>query len=212
MYFCNAMKILKIYPSNLNQRFIEEAVEALRDGQIIIYPTDTLYAIGCDALNNRAIERICRLKGINPLKENLSIVCDNLSQAAEYARIDNNAFAQLRHYLPGAYTFILPAASALPKVFKGRRTVGVRIPDNTIARALSAELGHPLLSTSVEYDRDAPDEGRDPEAIALHYAGSVDLVIDGGEGSLTGSTVVDLTDSTSPEVVRQGSGKHGSFI
>lgn len=202
------MKLLKIYPENINQRFIEEAVSALRDGEIIVYPTDTLYAIGCDAINNRAIERICRLKGINPLKENLSIVCDDLSQAAEYARIDNRAFSQLKHYLPGPYTFILPAASTLPKIFKGRRTVGVRIPANTIARALASELGHPLLSTSVEYDADAPDEGRDPESIALHYAGSVDYVIDGGEGSLEPSTVVDLTDSSDPQVIRQGAGDY----
>lgn len=202
------MKLLKIYPENINRRFIEEAADALRDGQIIVYPTDTLYAIGCDAVNNRAIERICRLKGINPLKENLSIVCNDFSQAAEYARIDNRAFAQLKHYLPGPYTFILPAASTLPKVFKGRRAVGVRIPDNNIARALAGELGHPLLSTTVEYDPDAPDEGRDPESIALHYAGSVDYVIDGGEGSLLPSTVVDLTDSSLPQVIRQGAGEY----
>ncbi len=202
------MKLLKIFPENINQRHIQELAEALREGQIIIYPTDTLYAIGCDAVNNRAIERICRLKGINPLKENLSIVCDNLSQAAEYARIDNHAFAELKRCLPGAYTFILPAASTLPKVFKSRRTVGVRIPGNDIARALAAELGHPLLSTSVEYDADAPDEGREPESIALHYAGSVDYVVDGGTGSLEPSTVVDLTDSTAPQVIRLGAGEY----
>lgn len=202
------MKVLKLYNQNINQRHIEELVAALREGQIIVYPTDTLYAIGCDAVNNRAIERICRLKGINPLKEHLSIVCSDIAQAAAYARIDNRAFSELKRCLPGPYTFILPVASTLPKAFKGRHAVGVRIPANDIARALADELGHPILSTSVEYDPDAPDEGREPESIALHYAGSVDYVVDGGTGSLEPSTVVDLTDSSSPQVIRQGAGPY----
>ncbi len=197
------MKLLKIYPTNINEEHIDEVVAALRDGQIIIYPTDSLYAIGCDALNNSAIEKICRFKGINPAKENLSVVCNDISQASEYARIDNRAFAILKRYLPGCYTFILPAATTLPKVFKGRKTVGIRIPDNDIARRLAEKLGHPVLSTSIKWDQDAPDEGRDPDSIALNYSGSVDIMIDGGEGNLTGSTVVDCTDSSSPEVIRQ---------
>lgn len=200
------MKLLKIFPDNINDRFIDEVVETLKGGGIVIYPTDSLYAIGCDALNNHAIERICRLKGINPAKENLSIVCNDIAQASEYARIDNRAFALLKHYLPGAFTFLLPAASTLPKIFKGRRTVGVRIPDNAIARMLAERLGHPVLSTSIKWDRDAPDEGRDPESIALNYSGTVDCMIDGGSGGLTGSTVVDCTDSSAPEVTRQGIG------
>lgn len=200
------MKLLKIFPDNINDRFVDEVVETLKGGGIVIYPTDSLYAIGCDALNNHAIERICRLKGINPAKENLSIVCSDIAQASEYARIDNRAFALLKRYLPGAFTFLLPAASSLPKIFKGRRTVGVRIPDNTIARMLAERLGHPVLSTSIKWDRDAPDEGRDPESIALNYSGTVDCMIDGGESGLTGSTVIDCTDSASPEVIRQGVG------
>ena len=135
------MKSLKFYPTNINRRYIDETVSALRDGKLIIYPTDTLYAIGCDALNNRAIEKICRIKGINPAKQLLSIVCSDISQAAEYARIDNNAFRLMRSNLPGPFTFILPAATTLPKAFKGRHTVGVRIPDNDIARAIADALG-----------------------------------------------------------------------
>lgn len=198
------MKLLKIYPDNINDRHIAEVVEALRGGGIVIYPTDSLYAIGCDALNDSAIERICRLKGINPAKENLSVVCADISQASEYARIDNRAFSLLKRYLPGACTFLLPAATTLPKVFKGRKTVGVRIPDNAIARRLAEALGNPVLSTSIKWDRDAPDEGRDPESIALNYSGTVDCMIDGGEGALIPSTVVDCTDSSAPVVTRDG--------
>lgn len=198
------MKLLKIYPDSINDRYVDEVVAILRDGGIVIYPTDSLYAIGCDALNNAAVERICKLKGINPAKECLSVVCADISQASEYARIDNRAFALLKRYLPGAYTFLLPASTTLPKVFKGRKTVGVRIPDNVIARRLAEALGNPVLSTSIKWDVDAPDEGRDPESIALNYAGTVDCMVDGGEGGLTPSTIVDITDSSAPVVTRRG--------
>lgn len=198
------MKLLKIYPENINERHIDEVIETLNSGGVVIYPTDSLYAIGCDALNNTAIEKICRLKGINPAKENLSVVCSDISQASEYARIDNRAFSMLKRYLPGAYTFLLPAATTLPKVFKGRKTVGVRIPDNPIARKIAEVLGHPVLSTSIKWDSDAPDEGRDPESIALNYSGTVDCMIDGGDGGLVGSTIIDCTDSSNPVVTRQG--------
>lgn len=201
------MTILKMYPTSLNEKYLELAIDTLREGGIIIYPTDTLYAIGCDALNNGAIERICKIKGINPQKTNLSIVCHNMSQAAEYAKIDNKAFRMLREYLPGPYTFLLPSSTSLPKVFKGRKTVGVRIPDNAIATTLAEMLGNPLLTTSVE------DDGEGgmiyPEALALRYDGTADLIIDGGEGSDIPSTVVDLTDSSSPEIVRLGAGPLG---
>lgn len=198
------MNILKIYPSSINERFIDEAVSVMRIGGVIIYPTDTIYAIGCDALNNSAIQRVCALKGIDARKENLSIVCANLSQASEYAKIDNSAYRQIKDCLPGPYTFILPAATALPKVFKGRKQVGVRVPDNAIATALAEALGNPLLSTTIEWDADAPEEGMEPESMAMRYANDVDLLIDGGHGGLEGSTVVDLTDSRSPEIIRQG--------
>ncbi|MDE6437345.1 MAG: threonylcarbamoyl-AMP synthase, partial [Muribaculaceae bacterium] len=185
------MKILKLYSDNPNQNYIDEAVEALRAGEIVIYPTDTLYALGCDALNNRAIERLCRLKGINPDKNLLSVVCDELSQVAEYARVDNRAFRLLKEYLPGPFTFVLPASTTLPKVFKGRKTVGVRIPDNNIARALARALGHPVLSSSVELEDEY--ETPDGEALGLRYEGQpeVSIILDGGEGGFTPSTVGD---------------------
>ena len=198
------MKILKIYPTSINMRFVGEAVTALEDGEIIVYPTDTLYALGCDALNNRSIERLCHLKGINPQKENLSIVCADISQASEYARIDNRAFSILKRYLPGPYTFILPAATTLPKVFKGRKTVGVRIPDNDITRCLAETLGHPMLSTSVTGEAASMGE---PEEIALAYSEVAAVMVDGGTCAGLMSTVVDLTDSSSPEIVRQGAGE-----
>lgn len=199
------MKILKIYPGSVNGRFIDEAVDVIRSGGVVIYPTDTLYALGCDALNNKAVEKLCRLKGINPDKQHLSVVCSSLSQAAEYARIDNRAFAYLKEYLPGPFTFILPASSALPKVFKGRKTVGIRIPDNTITQALTEAAGRPILSTSVAVDGDIYNTV-DPEAIAVAYNNMADLIIDGGDSIAEGSTVVSLLDSASPEVVREGKG------
>jgi tRNA threonylcarbamoyl adenosine modification protein (Sua5/YciO/YrdC/YwlC family) len=200
------MKILKMYTSNINDRFMDEVIETLRDGGIVIYPTDTLYAIGCDALKNNAIERICKIKGINPQRTNLSIVCSDISQASQYARIDNKAFQLLRENLPGAFTFILPAASTLPKVFKGRKTVGIRVPDNVIACEIAARLGNPILTTSIEWDDD-PEDGCNPQAIALKYEDIVDIVIDGGSGELTPSTIVDCTDSAAPEIVREGKGE-----
>lgn len=200
------MKILKMYTSNINDRFMDEVVDTLRDGGIVIYPTDTLYAIGCDALKNSAIERICKIKGINPQRTNLSIVCSDISQASQYARIDNRAFQLLRENLPGAFTFILPAASTLPKVFKGRKTVGIRVPDNVIACEIASRLGNPILTTSIEWDDD-PEDGCNPQAIAMKYEDMVDIVIDGGYGELTPSTVVDCTDSFAPEILREGKGE-----
>lgn len=200
------MKSLKFYPTNINRRYIDETVSALRDGKLIIYPTDTLYAIGCDALNNRAIEKICRIKGINPAKQLLSIVCSDISQAAEYARIDNNAFRLMRSNLPGPFTFILPAATTLPKAFKGRHTVGVRIPDNDIARAIADALGNPLLSTSVSIDRLEGYETVEPLSLAIQYEDTVDLLVDGGTGSTGQSTIIDCLDSSYPEIIREGTG------
>lgn len=201
------MRIFKNYGTTPDARVVAEAVEALRDGQIIIYPTDTLYAFGCDGLNNRAIERLCRIKGIDPAKSLLSIVCSDISEAAEYARIDNSAYRTLRRYLPGPYTFILPASLKLPKAFKGRKSVGIRIPDNSFALALARELGGPVMTSSVTSDDD--EDLIDAESIALKYDGTanLDLTIDGGPGHSVGSTVVDLTDSTEPTVIRQGLGE-----
>lgn len=200
------MKILKMYTSNINDRFMADVIDTLRNGGIIIYPTDTLYAIGCNALNNNAIERICKIKGINPQRTNLSIVCSDISQASQYARIDNKAYQLLRENLPGGFTFILPSASTLPKVFKGRKSVGIRVPDNEIAREIAIQLGNPILTTSVEWDDD-PEDGCNPQAIALKYEDVVDIVIDGGYGGLISSTIIDCTDSNNPEIIREGKGE-----
>ena len=201
------MRILTVYENNINERYMEQVVAALKDGEVIIYPTDTLYALGCDALNNNAVQRICRVKGINPDKTNLSIICSDLSQASDYARIDNRAFRVLKENLPGAFTFILPASTTLPKVFKGRKQVGVRIPDNAIPREIASRLGNPILTTSVEIDPENPDDGCNPEAIALRYDEVAALIVDGGEGNILASTVVDLTDSSDPVIIREGSGE-----
>ena len=198
------MQHLTIYSTSIDERSIDTAVRTLQRGEVIIYPTDTLYALGCDALNQRAIERLCRIKGINPDKNLLSVVCADISQAADYARIDNRAFAIIKHYLPGPFTFILPASTKLPKVFKGRKTVGIRVPGCTIARATASALGNPILTSSATTPD--PDDIVSPEAVAMAYKADATLLVDGGEGGMEPSTIVDLTDPDSPEVIRQGAG------
>ncbi|MDE6334689.1 MAG: threonylcarbamoyl-AMP synthase [Muribaculaceae bacterium] len=200
------MSILKFYDGSVNTRHIDVMVEVLRRGEMVIYPTDSLYALGCDALNQKAIERLCRLKGLNPDKNLLSIVCADISQAADYARIDNRAFRILKQYLPGPYTFILPASTRLPKVFKGRKTVGVRIPGNEVATALASALGSPLLTASVNPPAEDPDSITDPDALALAYHNDVAVVADAGLCHAEPSTIVDITDSASPLIIRQGIG------
>lgn len=200
------MKSLKIYPSSINARFIAEAAELLREGQLIIYPTDTLYAIGCDAMNQSAIERLCRIKQVDPKKNTLSITCADISQASEYARIDNRAFSLLRQYTPGPFTFILPSSPKLPKAFKGRRQVGLRIPDNAIARELARELGNPLLTMSISSAGLSADEITMPDEIMLRFDSdpAISLMIDGGQASDTPSAIIDLTDSSAPQIIREG--------
>lgn len=199
--------LLKIYPENPNPREIAKAVSVFRDGGLVVYPTDTVYAIGCDALNVRAVERICRMKGVNPQKSNLSIICYDLSNLSEYAKVSNAAFKVMKKNLPGPFTFILPTSSELPKIYKNRKEVGIRVPDNNIVRTLVAELGNPILTMSV---RDEEDEWMeyttDPELIHEKFARQVDLVIDGGIGGWEPSTVVDCTTDEF-EIVRQGKGE-----
>lgn len=211
------MKNYKMYATSINERYLDEIVEILKKGGIIIYPTDSLYAIGCDALNNRAVERVCRLKNINPAKQRLSMVCSGISQASDFARIDNNAFRLLKSNLPGPFTFILPASPKLAKAFKGRHEVGVRIPDNPIATRIAEALGNPLLSASItsgksdrsdmsdESDRsDGSDFLLHPEEIMLHYDSSADAMIDGGTAVGAPTAVVSLIDSSTPEMLREG--------
>ena len=199
------MNTIRMYPSSINDRYLDDVVETLRDGGIIIYPTDTIYAIGCNALDNQAIEKICRVKSIDPRRQSLSIVCCGLSQASEYARIDNSAYKVLNRNLPGPFTFLLPASHKLPKVFKGRKTVGVRVPDNAIAQAITRRLGNPILSSTVVLPEGSdPAYLANPMEIGINYQGLADILIDGGDGQTAGSAVIDLTDSSAPEIIREG--------
>ena len=198
--------LVKIYPDNPNLREIDKVVSVLRDGGIVIYPTDTLYGIGCDALNVRAVERICALKGINPEKSNLSIICHDLGNISEYAKIDTPVFKLMRKNLPGPFTFILNTTSSLPKIYKKKKTVGIRVPDNDIVRTLVEQLGNPILNMTVKNEDDEEIEfSTDPELIHEKWGNIADIVIDGGIGGIDPSTVVDCT-SDEPEIIRQGKG------
>ncbi|MCC8197771.1 MAG: threonylcarbamoyl-AMP synthase [Tannerellaceae bacterium] len=197
--------LVKIYPQNPNQREITKVADIVREGGLVIYPTDTVYAIGCDALNVRAVKKICQIKGINPQKSNLSIICSDLSNLSEYAKVSNAAFKLMRKNLPGPFTFILPTSSSLPKIYKNRKEVGIRVPDHTIVRELVQELGSPLLTTSIHDEDEIIEYTTDPELIYEKYAHQVDVVIDGGYGGLEPSTVVDCTTEEF-EIIRQGKG------
>lgn len=197
--------LIKMYPENPNRREIEKATSVLRDGGLVVYPTDTVYAIGCDALNVRAVEKICRMKNIDPRKSDLSIICYDLSNLSTYAKVSNTAFKIMKKNLPGPFTFILPTSSELPKIYKNRKEVGIRVPDNNIIREIVRELGNPVLTTSLHDDDDILEYSTDPELIHEKYEHTVDLVIDGGYGGTEVSTVVNCTDTV--EIVRQGKGE-----
>lgn len=198
------MKTIKIWNDSPSDKQLEEIASRLRAGEIMVYPTDTIYAIGCNALDVKAVERICRIKGINPEKTNLSVICDSISTAAKYARIDNAHFMMLRNNTPGAFTFLFRAASTLPKAFKNRKTVGIRIPDKYTARKIVEYCDFPLLSTSVEFDD--TDYTINPELIAEEAEGIVDFCIDGGEGGTEESTIISCLESE-PEIIREGKGE-----
>lgn len=201
-------RLLHIHPDNPQPRFIAEIVDALREGAVIIYPTDTVYSFGCDLRKPRAIERIARLKGIKPEKADFSIIFDDLSRLSEFTRsVDNPTYKLLRRALPGPYTFILEASNAIPRYFKhNKKTVGIRIPNHTIPRTLVRELGFPIIASSVHDDEDDIQEYfTDPELIYERYKNDVDYVIDGGIGQLYASTVIDLTGGQ-PEIIREGIG------
>lgn len=199
--------ILKLYTKNNAPTVLQQIVDTLNDGGIVIYPTDSRYAIGCHALKERAIEQVCRLKGIDPKKSHLSVICYDLSTVSEYAKVDNNTFKLMKRHLPGPFTFILEASSRLPKIFKGRKEVGIRMPDNAIVSEIAQLLGAPILTTSLPYDEDEDIAYLiDPELIAEKWEDQVDIVIDGGMGGADLTTVVDCTEG-SPEIIRQGIGE-----
>jgi tRNA threonylcarbamoyl adenosine modification protein (Sua5/YciO/YrdC/YwlC family) len=197
--------LLHLHPDNPQPRNIRTIVECLLDGGVIIYPTDTIYGLGCDIFQQKAVGRICRIKQVDPAKAQLSFICHDLSDLSNYTKsISTPLYRLLKTYLPGPYTFILPASKQVPKILKSRKdTIGLRIPDNTIARSLVRELGHPILSSSLPGDM--VEEYTDPEMIEEKFKNLVDIVIDGGIGGILPSTVVDCTGDE-PVVIRKGLG------
>ena len=199
-------QFIKIYSDNPNPKEIDKAVQVLRKGGIIIYPTDTIYGLGCDITNTKALERIARLKNVKLAKANFSFVCNDLSHLSDYVKqIDTTTYKILKRALPGAYTFILPGNTKLPKAFKNRKTVGIRVPDNNIIREIVNQLGNPIVSSSIRDDDDVIEYTTDPELIFEKWQQHVDLVIDGGYGDNTPSTVIDLSGDDI-EIVREGKG------
>lgn len=201
-------ELVKIHPENPQKKKIHHVVEVLRAGGVIIYPTDTVYGLGCDIFNTKAIERIKRIKGIKGKSMNLSFVCHDLSNLSEYARhVDTPIFKMMKKGLPGPYTFILESSSKTPKILKtNKKTVGIRVPDNLIPRMIVQELENPIVTTSLHDVDEIKDYPTDPEVIFNEYGKLVDLVIDGGPGNVIPSTVIDCTGGE-PVVVREGLGK-----
>ena len=198
--------LIRIYEENPNQREVDKVVQFLRDGGLIVYPTDTIYGLGCDIFNAKAVEKICRYKKIDPRKANLSFICYDLSNISEYAKVDNQTFKLMKKNLPGAFTFILNGNSNSPKLFRNKKTVGIRVPDNNVIRELVKGLGNPILSTSVkDDDDDILEYFTDPELIHERLSNIADVVIDSGFGELEPSTIVDCTGDE-PVIVRQGKG------
>lgn len=199
-------EFIKIYEDKPNEAAIKKVVDVLRDGGLVIYPTDTVYGLGCDITNSRALEKIARIKGIKIEKANFSFVCSDLSNLSDYVRqIDTRTFKILKRALPGPYTFILPGNNDLPKEFRKKKTVGIRVPDNTIAIAMVKMLGNPIVSTSIYDEDEVLEYSTDPELIYEKWQNLVDIVIDGGYGDNVPSTIIDLS-GYEPEIVREGKG------
>ncbi|XLS30957.1 L-threonylcarbamoyladenylate synthase [Flavobacteriaceae bacterium M23B6Z8] len=204
-------EFIKIYETNPNPKEIARAVSILKDGGLVIYPTDTVYGLGCDITNTKALERVARIKGVKLERANFSFVCADLSNLSDYVKqIDTPTFKILKRALPGPYTFILPGNNNLPKVFKKKKTVGIRVPDNSIARTLVKQLGNPIISTSIYDEDEVVEYTTDPELILEKWNNLVDLVIDGGYGDNVASTIIDLSGSV-PEIVREGKGDTDIF-
>lgn len=185
--------LLQIHPENPQPRLIKQVVECLKDGGVIIYPTDTIYGLGCDIMQHKAIDRICAIKNINPQKSQLSFICRDLSNLSDYTKsIDTPLYRMLKNYLPGPYTFILPASKQVPKILQSKKsTIGLRIPDNKICQEILTVMGNPILSTSLPGDM--VEEYTDPEIMYSKFEHLVDFVIDGGIGGMVPSTIVDCT-------------------
>ncbi|WP_396589767.1 L-threonylcarbamoyladenylate synthase [Allomuricauda sp. R78024] len=204
-------ELIKLYEENPNPKQVEKIGKVLRKGGLIIYPTDTVYGLGCDITNSRALAKIARIKGIKLEKANWSFICPDLSNLSDFVRqIDSVTFKILKRALPGPYTFILPGNNNLPKDFKKKKTVGIRVPDNEIVKALVTELGNPIVSTSIYDEDDILEYTTDPELIFEKWENLVDIVIDGGYGGNIASTVIDLSTGQ-PEVIREGKGSLDIF-
>ncbi|HLV39714.1 L-threonylcarbamoyladenylate synthase [Xanthomarina sp.] len=200
-------EFIKIYEENPNPKEIAKVVKVLRDGGLIIYPTDTVYGLGCDINNVRALERVARIKNVKLENSNFSFICEDLSNLSDYVKqIDTSAFKILKRALPGPYTFILPGAKSLPHPFKKKKTVGIRVPDNRIAIEIIKQLGNPIISTSIHDEDEVLEYTTDPELIYEKWNHLVDLVIDAGYGDNQASTVIDLSEGGDPIVIREGKG------
>src|SRR5688572_21136776 len=198
--------LLHIHPDNPQPRHIRTVVECLERGGIIIYPTDTIYGLGCDILQQKAVEKICRIKNVDPKKAQLSFICSDLSHLSDYAKqISTSTYRLLKEHLPGPYTFILPASKMVPKILQSKKdTIGLRIPDNNIACAIIRELGRPILSASLPGE--AVEDYTDPEIMHENFINDVDIVIDGGIGGIIPSTIIDCT-GPEPKLLRRGAGE-----
>ena len=197
--------LIHVHPENPQERLIKQIVEVLENGGIIIYPTDTIYGLGCDIFQHKAVEKICTIKNVQPAKAQLSFICYDLSDLSQYAKqLDTSVYRSLKQHLPGPYTFILQASKSVPKILKTKKdTVGIRVPDNNIARAIVKQLGRPILSASLPGEN--VEEYTDPEVIEEIFGKRVDLVIDGGTGGIRPSTIIDFSKGEA-EVVREGLG------
>jgi len=204
-------QFIKIYPENPNEAAIAKVVKVLKDGGLVIYPTDTVYGLGCDITNTKALERIAKIKGIKLEKANFSFICHDLSNISDYVRqIDTATFKILKRALPGPYTFILPGNNNLPKEFKKKKTVGIRVPDNNIVLEIVKLLGNPIVSTSIHDDDEVLEYSTDPELIFEKWQNLVDVVVDGGYGDNQPSTIIDLSEGE-PVVIREGKGDSDVF-
>lgn len=204
-------QFVKLYTDNPNAKIIQKVVDVLKSGGLIIYPTDTVYGLGCDITNVKALNRIANIKGIKLEKANLSFICNDLSHLSDYVKqIDTSTFKLLKNNLPGPYTFILPGSKTLPSAFKKKKTVGIRVPNNTIALEIVKALGNPIVSTSIHDEDEIIEYTTDPELIFEKWQKRVDLVIDGGYGDNVPSTIIDLSGNE-PEVIREGKGSIDIF-
>jgi len=202
---------IHIHPDNPQEKKIREVVDILRNGGVVIYPTDTIYGIGCDIHNTRAVERVCQIKGVKADKVNLSFICSDLTHISDYARIETSVYKVMKKALPGPFTFVLEASSKVPKYAGSKKkTIGIRVPDNNIALALVRELGNPILSTSIRDEDEVIEYSTDPELIYEKYQNLVDAVIDGGYGNNVASTVVDTANNF--EVLREGAGDIEQYL